>query len=77
MSSKLAGFSSSTSEALQEVNSPALPSAAGNNTTAMNNGSEGLTASVLGGAVHQCIVQQVSSEYFHQLSVECSFQRFS
>ena len=64
MSNKLAGFSSNTtatvtaanasgglrSEALREVyvNSPALPSVVGKNTTAMNNGSDGLTARALG-----------------------------
>ena len=39
----------------------------------MNNGSDGLTARALGGLhVYQCtcIVQQLSSEYFHQLAVE-------
>ena len=37
-------------EALREVyiNSPTLPSVVGNNTTAMNNGSDGLTARALG-----------------------------
>ena len=65
MSNKLAGFSSSTTttvtaanasggphtEALREVyvNSPAHPSVVGNNTTAMDNGSNGLTAGALGG----------------------------
>lgn len=65
MSNKLAGFSSNTTttvtaanasggprtEALREVyvNSPALPSVVGNNTTAMNNGSDCLTARALGG----------------------------
>ena len=65
MSNKLAGFSSNTTttvtaanasggprtEALREVyvNSPALPSVVGNNTTAMNDGSDGLTARALGG----------------------------
>ena len=31
------------------MNSPALPSVVGNNTTAMNNGSDGLTARAMGG----------------------------
>ena len=93
MSNKLAGFSSSTTttviaanasggphtEALREVcvNSPALPSVVGNNTAAMDNGSDGLTARALGGLFTNVSVLQFSSEYFHQLAVECSSQRFS
>ena len=64
MSNKLAGFSSTTTtvtavnasvgprtEALREVyvNCHVLPSVVGNNTTAMDNGSGGLTARALGG----------------------------
>ena len=93
MSNKLAGFSSSTTttvtaanasggphtEALREVyvNSPALPSVVGNNTAAMDNGSDGLTARALGGLFTNVSVLQFSSEYFHQVAVECSSQRFS
>ena len=67
MSNKLPGFSSSTTatvtaanasggprtEALREVYvySPALPSGVGNNTTAMDNGSDGLTARTMDGLV--------------------------